>query len=57
VLLTTYLNAGCAVDPVVESGVVSETRVPKIVLMMVVFHSSVDAWLYELTDDSAFSQA
>ena len=40
VLLTTYLNAGCPVDPVV---VVSDTNVPRMVLIMVVFQSSVDA--------------
>ena len=39
VLLTTYLNAGWPDDPV---AVVSETRVLRMALMMVVFHSFVE---------------
>lgn len=56
VLLTTYLYAGWAgLSP--DDVVVSETSVPRMVLMIVVFHSSVAAWLYDVADESAFSQA
>ena len=54
VLLTTYLNAGWPDDPAV---VVSDTRVLRMALMMVVFHASVEPWEYAVTAESAFSQA
>ena len=57
VLLTTYLNCGCAEDGLSDAGVVSDSRLPRMVLMIVVFQSSVAAWLYAETEERAFSHA
>jgi len=58
VLLTTYLNWGCAGDvPVDDVGVVSFTSSPRMLLIMLVFHASVSGWEYDVTPARAASHA